>query len=53
MQVYLDRDGHSHKSVLSTQEARQGETTGRMRIVLAVSLVLALIAFGVLLAITL
>ncbi len=50
MQVYLDRDGHTHTSV-STQEARQGETTGRMRIVLGVSLLLALIAFGVLLTV--
>ena len=31
-------------ALLTTQEARQGETSGRMRLVLALSLVLAIIA---------
>jgi hypothetical protein len=31
-------------ALLTTQEARQGETSGHMRLVLAVSLVLAIIA---------
>ncbi len=34
--------------VLTTEEARQGETSGHVRVVLAASLALALIAFPIL-----
>jgi hypothetical protein len=39
-----------HAPILSKEEARQGETSGHVRTVLAVSLILSLIAFAVLYA---
>jgi heme/copper-type cytochrome/quinol oxidase subunit 4 len=39
-----DKHGHEH---LPKQDARSGETTGRMRIVLVVSVILAIVALGV------
>jgi hypothetical protein len=46
----LRRDGAERAPVLSQEEARQGETSGHVRVVLAVSLILSLIAFAVLYA---
>lgn len=39
-----------HAPILSQEEARQGETSGHVRAVLAASLILSLIAFAVLYA---
>ena len=39
-----------HAPVLSQEEARQGETSGHVRLVLAASLILSLVAFAVLYA---
>jgi hypothetical protein len=39
-----DSEGHEHVTV---QEARSGEMTGRVRIILAVSSILAIVALGV------
>lgn len=45
------RNDHAeHGPILSQEEARQGETSGHVRTVLAVSLVLSLVAFAVLYA---
>jgi hypothetical protein len=41
----------SYKRILTTTEARQGETYHNVRYVLAISLVLALIAFAILYAV--
>lgn len=41
--MQISNDPHK-PTVLTTEEARQGETTGRMRVVLILSLVLAVIA---------
>jgi len=38
-----DREGHEHVPV---EEARSAETTGRVRIILAVSFILAIVALG-------
>ena len=46
----MPRARAEHAPVLSKQEARQGETSGHVRIVLAASLILSLIAFAVLYA---
>jgi hypothetical protein len=48
--VDLKRSHAEHGPVLSQEEARAGETSGHVRAVLAVSLVLSLIAFAVLYA---
>ena len=42
-----DQDGHEHVPV---EEARAGQTTGRVRIILAVSSILAILALGLVLA---
>ncbi|HVZ02207.1 MAG TPA: hypothetical protein VHA35_22060 [Dongiaceae bacterium] len=39
----IDREGHEH---VPMQEARAGETTGRIRVILVVSLILAIVAMG-------
>jgi len=39
-----DSQGHTH---LPMEEARAGETTGRIRIILAVSSILAIVAMGI------
>jgi hypothetical protein len=39
-----DQDGHEH---VPMEEARAGETTGRVRIILAVSSILAIVALGI------
>jgi hypothetical protein len=39
-----DSEGHEHVTV---REARSGEMTGRVRIILAVSSILAIIALGI------
>jgi hypothetical protein len=46
----LEREHAEHAPILSQEEARQGETSGHVRIVLATSLILSLIAFAVLYA---
>lgn len=50
--VHFDRlhDHAEHAPVLSQEEARQGETSGHVRIVLAASLILSLVAFAILYA---
>ena len=40
----IDREGHEH---VPMEEARAGETTGRVRIILAVSSILAIVALGI------
>lgn len=44
------RERAQHAPILSPEEARQGETSGHVRLVLAASLILSLIAFAVLYA---
>lgn len=39
-----DREGHEH---VGMEKARAGETTGRVRIILVVSSILAIIALGI------
>jgi hypothetical protein len=39
----------THKTILSTQKARSGETSGHLRIILGISLVLVIVALGALL----
>lgn len=46
----LRRHEADHAPILSQEEARAGETSGHVRVVLAASLVLSLIAFVVLYA---
>ncbi len=50
--THFDRRGDhaEHAPILSQDEARQGETSGHVRLVLAASLILSLIAFAVLYA---
>jgi len=40
----IDSEGHVH---VPMEEARAGETTGRVRIILAVSSILAIVALGI------
>ncbi len=47
---YDRRDHAEHAPILSPDEARQGETSGHVRLVLAASLILSLVAFAVLYA---
>lgn len=44
MPSQITKDDHTAHRVVPTQEARQGETTGRMRTVLEVSIGLAVLA---------
>ena len=46
----FQRGRAEHAPILTTEEARAGETSGHVRLVLAASLVLSLIAFAVLYA---
>jgi hypothetical protein len=46
----LKRSSGEHAPILSQEEARQGESTGHVRLVLAASLILSLIAFAILYA---
>ncbi len=50
--LHYDRqfDHAEHAPVLSPEDARQGETSGHVRLVLAASLILSLVAFAILYA---
>jgi len=48
--IHREREQAEHAPIVSTDEARQGETSGHVRLVLAASLILALIAFAILYA---
>ena len=48
--THSEREQAGHAPILSKEEARQGETSGHVRVILAASLILSLIAFAVLYA---
>lgn len=56
MSIYMDNPDQTrgqHGAHLTTQQARSGETSGHVRFILATSLILAMVAFAILLTVML